>query len=360
MQVDLEIEKIISIFEDNNNFKVPEFIKDCIKNSNLIQMNQINDIKNQEFNHISFMGNYLDLLNKSFPLLTNLNGIIEDEVNFVYVNKQTETKTFKPNHTSYSFKCKYVEDLNLVFNGGINHNDYFILLNTDNEKLKYNVYAFTKGTNKESDYVFMVLIGKIINFNPYLLDDIENFDTKYNLNLTKKFKNYLENNNKVLGLTIENKNRLFYLNLMGDDILYKSLSKKYTRGNINKFDLEDYRKKLNNFWEKVILDEYTDDDKKEYEKLKLKINEDSDNFLNGFMRIGTIENRKYLFSELNQDLIIELYILLNVDENKEELEGSLWIYQLSDPGNCSNEDINYLPIRKMLKIGNIYQFTKNI
>jgi hypothetical protein len=147
---------------------------------------------------------------------------------------------------------------------------------------------------------------------------------------------------------------------MGDDILYKSLSKKYTRGNIDKFDLEDYRKKLNNFWEKVILEEFTDDDKKEYEKLKLQINEDEDNFLNGFMKIGTIENRKYLFSQLNQDLIIELYILLNVDENKEELEGSLWIYQLSDPGNCSNEDINYLPIRKMLKIGNIYQFTKNI
>ena len=91
-----------------------------------------------------------------------------------------------------------------------------------------------------------------------------------------------------------------------------------------------------------------------------KIELDSNNFLNGFMKIGTIDNQKFNFSELNQDLVLELYLLLNVSaEQKEELEGTLWVYQLSDPGDSNNKDIHYLPIRKMFNLGKIYKLNKN-
>ena len=67
------------------------------------------------------------------------------------------------------------------------------------------------------------------------------------------------------------------------------------------------------------------------------------------------ENQKFLFSELNQDLVLELYLLLNVEDKDKEIEGTIWFHQLSDPGNATNKDLNYLPIRKMVKIGKIYE-----
>jgi hypothetical protein len=39
---------------------------------------------------------------------------------------------------------------------------------------------------------------------------------------------------------------------------------------------------------------------------------------------------------------LELYLLLNVsEEQKDELEGTIWVYQLSDPGDSNNKDIHY-------------------
>jgi hypothetical protein len=108
------------------------------------------------------------------------------------------------------------------------------------------------------------------------------------------------------------------------------------------------------------MKEFTDEDKVSLQELRHKIDLESNNFLNGFMKIGTIDNQKFNFSEFNQDLVLELYLLLNVStEQKEELEGTLWVYQLSDPGDSNNKDIHYLPIRKMCNLGKIYKLNKN-
>jgi hypothetical protein len=142
--------------------------------------------------------------------------------------------------------------------------------------------------------------------------------------------------------------------------LYTHLNKPFDKTDYQKFDLEHYRKQLLGYWEKDFMKEFTDDDKVSLKKLREKIDLDSNNFLNGFMKIGTIDNQKFNFSELNQDLVLELYLLLNVSaEQKEELEGTLWVYQLSDPGDSNNKDIHYLPIRKMFNLGKIYKLNKN-
>jgi len=157
---------------------------------------------------------------------------------------------------------------------------------------------------------------------------------------------------KIFGLEIDNKKKIYYLNLKGNDDLYKNLDKVFNNDN-DSFSLENYRKPLQTLWEKSILEELSEDDLNQYEKIREELKVKNKNFLNGFMRIGTVENQKFLFSELNQDLVLELYLLLNVEDK--EVEGTVWFHQLSDPGNATNKDLNYLPIRKMVKIGKIYE-----
>lgn len=355
----MSLNTLIESFENKNDYKLSEYIKEAIKVSNLIHLNQINDIKNQEFNHISFIGDFNEAFNGDFPQLKFTNTVIEDELNFVYVNKSLDTTTFKPNHTPYSFKCSFVENLDNVFNGMIKVKDYYILLNTNNKKVELNVYAHTRGSTENGDYIFMVLIGKIINPKPYSLEEVNNFKTNYNLKLSDNLTNYLTLAPKIFGLTVEDKNRLYTINLNGNSNLYENLQIKFNRKDFNNFDLEGYRKPLMNFWEKSILNEFSPEDQKAYDSLKEEIANSEKNFLNGFMKIGTIDNQKYLFSELNQDLILELYLLVNIpSELNSILEGTVWIYQVSDPGNCNNKDMQYLPIRKMQNIGKIYNFNK--
>jgi len=210
----------------------------------------------------------------------------------------------------------------------------------------------------DCDYYFLVLIGKIINPLPYKKEEIDNFMNKYNLKLSSDFVNYLENSLKIFGLEMDKIKRIYYLNL-GKDLNSSdsnNLLKPFDKLNKNQFDLEEYRKPLLEFWEKMILNEETNEDKNNLLKLRDEIKIKTDNFLNGFMKIGTIDNQKFNFSELNQDLVLELYLLLNVSEEDKDLEGTVWIYQLSDPGNCINKDVHYLPITKMLNIGNIKKF----
>ena len=240
----------------------------------------------------------------------------------------------------------------------------YILLNTNDEKLQNNVYAYHKTYSKEKDtnYIFLVLIGKIINPTPYKQEQVLQFETKYNLKLSSEIKTYLQQTLKIFGLEIDKKKQIYYVNLNGTDDLYTNLHKTF---NINEFsniksfsfDLENYRKPLQNIWEKSILEELNETDLNKHNKIMKELKIKNENFLNGFMKIGTVENQKFLYSELNQDLVLELYVLLNVSEEDKELEGSVWFHQLSDPGNATNKDLNYLPIRKMLHIGKIYQFS---
>ena len=353
---------LLNLFEKHNNFVLSDYLKQAILYSNLITLNQLNDIKNQEFNHISFIGNYSDLLGKSFPNLKNENTIVEDKLNFVYLNKDLNVSEFKPNHTPYSFPCKYVENFESLLSGMVLCNDYYVLINSANKKLELNVYAYTKGHVNDCEYYFLVFIGKIINPLPYKKEEITNFMTKYNLNLSENFINYLENSVKIFGLEMDKIKRIYYLNLNDelDPTVHNSLLKPFNKLNKNQFDLEEYRKPLLQFWEKMILNEETNEDNFNLQKLRNEIKFKTENFLNGFMKIGTIENQKFKFSELNQDLVLELYLLLNVSEEDKDLEGTIWVYQLSDPGNSINKDVHYLPITKMFKIGNISNFNNII
>jgi hypothetical protein len=352
----------LNLFEKNNNFTISEYLKEAILYSNLIHLNQLNDIKNQEFNHVSFIGNYSDLLGISYPNLKNQNMIIEDKLNYVYLSKNGDNNLveFKPNHTPFSFPCKYVENLESVFDGMVKCNNYYILLNTSNEKLELNVYAYTKGNAMNSDYYFLVLIGKLISPLPYKNEEVNSFITKYNLNLSPIFIDYLQNSFKIFGLEMDKIKKIYYLNLHNESSSMDSLRQQFDKKNKSNFDLEEYRKPLLEFWEKSILGEETEEDKNNLNKLRHEIKIKNDNFLNGFMKIGTIDNQKFNFSELNQDLVLELYLLLNVSDADKELEGTIWVYQLSDPGNSSNKDIHYLPITKMLNIGSILKFNNII
>jgi hypothetical protein len=47
----------------------------------------INAIKNQEFNHSSFIGKYSELLADNEIKLKNKNECVEDKLNFIYLNK---------------------------------------------------------------------------------------------------------------------------------------------------------------------------------------------------------------------------------------------------------------------------------
>ena len=222
-----------------------------------------------------------------------------------------------------------------------------------------NVYTYTKSRALNCDYYFLVLIGKLVNPLPYKKNEIMNFVTKHNLNLSSNFTNYLENSLKIFGLEMDKIKRIYYLNLF-DLPVVSNLNKPFDKLNKSNYDLEEYRKPLLEFWEKSILNEETEDDKQKLQELRNEIKLKTDNFLNGFLKIGTIDNQKFNFSELNQDLVLELYLLLNVSEEDKDLEGTIWIYQLSDPGNCINKDIHYLPITKMLNIGKIFKFNNII
>ena len=343
-------------FETINEYTLPEYLKETVTFSNFIHVNQLNDIKNQIYNHVSFIGNYTDLFNTEHKQLKYENKVLTNEINFVYLDKQLNTNEFKPNHTPFKFQSKYVQNLDDVFNGMVKQNDYYILLNTSNEELRYNVYVYNKNYSKEADtnYIFLVLIGKIINPTPYKKEDVVTFENKYNLKLTDQLKTHFEHSLKIFGLEIDNKKKIYYLNLKGNDDLYTNLDKVFNNDN-DSFSLENYRKPLQILWEKSILEELNEDDLNQYTQIREELEIKNKNFLNGFMRIGTLENQKFLFSELNQDLVLELYLLLNVDNKDKELEGTIWFHQLSDPGNATNKDLNYLPIRKMVKIGKIYE-----
>jgi len=343
----------VELFEQNNNYILPEFMKECIRFNELIHINQLNDIKNQEYNHVSFIGNYNDLLKKTFPQLNKENTIIEKQLNLVYLNKQINEPKFKPIHTPYTFPWKYVENLIDVFNGMVMINDYYILVKTGD------VYTYTKGSTEQGDYYFFVLIGKIINPSVYKKEEITNFLTKNNLTISSQLMTYFETALKIFFLEIDKIKKIYYLDLDGNDDLYTYLNKPFDKTDYKKFDLEKFRKPLMEYWEKNFMNEFTDNDKINLQKLRDQIDLDANNFLNGFMKIGTIENQKFNFSELNQDLVLELYLLLNVsEEQKDELEGTIWVYQLSDPGDSNNKDIHYLPIRKMFNLGKIYKLNK--
>jgi len=358
----MDILSHINNFEKNNDYLVSPYLKEASIFNNLIHLNQLNDIKNQEFDHICFIGNYVNLFKDKHELLKIPNTVFRDFKNQVFLSKDLNCDEFKPVHTPYSFPSKFVNSFDEVFSGIIKFEQYYILLNTENNELKYNVYTINKNhcTTTGTDYLFFVLIGKIINPAPYTMNEVNEFESKHNLKLDEKMKDHLTKSVKILTLKTEEGQKIFYINLLGEN---KHLSKPFNREMKESFDLEHYRKPLLKLWQSTIIDEEVDNTVLENNLNTIRNNVKSENdiFLNGFIKIGTIENENYKSltfkmikdnkETFNTNLVVEVYMLLNCSS---DYQGTLWIYHLNEPGTANITDMHYLPLTRIFKIGSIY------
>jgi hypothetical protein len=347
------IKSTISDFEKLNEYVLPDELKTSLVVNDLIHLNQLNDIKNEEFNHICFIGKYSKLLRnqEKYEFLKNKNIVFRDLKNQIFLTKDLNKDEFKPVHTPYSFSCKVVSSFDDVYNGFIIHEQYYILLNTDDNELKYNVYIINKNICKETnaDYLFFVLIGKIVSPVSYSLEELCSFEQKYNLKLNEQIKEFMSTQAKILTLNIDGKQKIFHLNLNGNPELYTHLSKPFSNKG-ESYDLEQFRKPLLKLWQRNIIGENVDD---EVQVLRAIIADSEEQFLDGFMKIGTLENenfKNYGIVKREHNLIVEVYMLLNSEND----QGSIWIYHVNEPGNANFSDINYLPIKRMFKIGSIF------
>ena len=358
----MDISLLINDFEKNNNYQLPTYLKEAAVFNKMIHLNQFNDIKNQEFNHICFIGDYNEIFSGKHDLLKNVNSVFRNLKNQVFLSKDLNKDTFKPTHTPYSFPCKFVNSFDEVLNGFIKHNQYYILINTEDNDIKFNVYTMNKNHCKDTntDYLFFVLLGKIINPSPYTLEEINLFEQKYELKLNDEIKNYLTNTPKILTLTIEKAMKIFNINLNEPNLLisdlYSNLKNKFNKEIKESYDLEHFRKPLLKLWERSILNDDNDTTiNDDLSIIRQNIQKEKENFLNGFLKIGTIENENYknigFDTNKNINLVVELYMLLNSEHN----QGTLWIYQFGDSGTADISDIHYLPITRIFKIGSIFR-----
>jgi len=339
-------------FEFINNYQLPDYLKSASAYNDLIHLNQLNDIKNEEFNHICYIGNYSTILQTKQESLKNKNSVFRNFKNQVFLTKNLGKEEFKPVHTPFSFPCKIVSSFDDVYNGLIIFDTYYILVNTDDDNLRYNVYSLTKNTCKDTkcEYLFFVLLGKIVNPVPYLESEVEDFENKYNLKLDENIKSYLTTQAKTIVLKIDNIQKIFYFNLnSGEEYLGRQ---SLLRDEEESFDLENFRKPLFKLWEKNLLDEEV----KEEEVLTIRknINDKIEHFFDGFLKIGTLVNENYknigILEKTEHKLVVEVYILLNCSQ---KLKGSLWIYQIDEPGNATINEVHYLQRTKFFKIGTI-------
>jgi hypothetical protein len=358
---------IMSEILEKIEYQLPVFLQECVLFSDLVHMVQLNDLKNQRFNHITFIGKYSEILSQQSENIYKMNQIVKSQITSIYLEKKIENDYIRPNHSIYSYKYNLIENKDDVLDGmlkcGSNSfglqtdptgsGDFYILVNTINQQEKFNVYAYTsEKSNHIPDcyYQCLVFIGKIINPAPYKLEDIEIFEKTNDLCFDEKFKNFLTTQPKICGLNNETGKRIFYINLFGNN---PKLNKKFSRKE-DRYDIEEFRPKLNKIWEKQLLDEnYNSEEDEEYNIIMHQIEELNNEFLNGFIKIGTIFDDTNKESQYKTDTIIELYMLINAEP---ELQGTLWIYELKDDGSGkTNDDINYLPIKSMTKIGCVYK-----
>jgi hypothetical protein len=334
-------------------YQLPLFLQECVLYSDLVHMVQLNDLKNQRFNHITFIGKYSEILTQQNDNIYKMNQVVKSQLTSIYLEKKIENEHLRPNHSIYGYKYNLIENKDDVLNGMLKCGDFYVLVNTMNEKEKFNVYAYTsEKSNHVPDcyYQCLVFIGKIINPAPYKIEDIEIFEKTNNITFNDKFKHFLTTQPKICGLNNETGKKLFYINLFGNN---PKLNKKFTRTE-EKYDIEEFRPRLNKIWEKQLLDEkYNSEEDEEYNIIMHQLEELNNEFLNGFIKIGTILDETNKGSQLTADTVIELFMLINAEP---ELQGTLWIFELKDDGSGkTNDDINYLPIQNMTKIGCVYK-----
>ena len=324
-------------------YELPTLLKESVVVSDLVHMVQLQDIFEKKFNHITFIGKYSEILKDQSDLIYKMNNSIKVNICSLFLNNQVDNNLFRPNHTTNLYKYEICDDFKQLYNGMIKCNDFYILINTENEDLKYNVYATTEAQSDHLNvkYCCLMFIGKIINPTPYKNDEVELFEKLNNFQLSVKCKEYLLNNPKIYHSNITNK--IYFINLFGN---FPDLGKKFDRLE-DKYDLEHYRSLLNEIYEKQLLDEKYDHTKDNvYNDICDNMANEYKNFYNGFIKLGTIINN----SEKN--IIVDIFILLNAEET---LQGSIWINEnLPDIDNKTEDFINYLPVKKMVKVGKLF------
>jgi hypothetical protein len=330
-------------------YQLPVFLQECINFSDLIHMVQLNDLKDQKFNHISIIGKFSEILTQQQDNIFQMNKVIKNKVTSLFLDKKIDKNYLRPNHSINNYDYDVLTNNEEVLYGMLKCNDFYILVNTLDEKLKYNVYAYAKDkSNHELDcnYQCLVFIGKIVNVSPYKIEDVEIYEKMNNLRLCDKFKNFLTTKPKIFGINNDNNRKLFYINLFNDS---NNIKNKFTRSE-DKFDLEEFRPRLNKIWEKQLIDDnYKHDEDDQYLQLMKELEDAKNNFLNGFIHIGTILDKSNMHNQKGIDNQIKIYFLINSDD---ENQGTLWIYDLSeDPSGKTNDYIDYLPVESMTKIG---------
>ena len=344
----LKDEKIATQKEllDSINYELPKMMKESVLFSDFVHLVQLQDIVGQQFNQITLIGNYSKILKDQQNNINSVNKHIKANVTSLFLNKKAEYNKFRPNHTTNYYDYEVVDDFSQLFNGMIKCNDFYILVNTENEDIKYGVYAIAKEKSVHTigmEYCCFVFIGKIINPTPYTKEEIELFEKFNTVSLSTKVKEYLLNHPKIYYLYLTKK--LYFINLLGN---FPKLSIKFNN-NENNYSLEHFRPLLNEMFEKQIIEPDFNFSKDEaYQTLISNLENENNNFYNGFIKIGTIVDETHK----NLNVKVEIYLLLNADE---EHQGTVWINEnMPDPTEKTNDFINYLPFKDMKKVASLF------
>lgn len=326
------------------NYELPTMLKESVAFSDLVHMVQLQDILENKFNQITFIGNYSKILKEQNENIYKMNTHIKEDTCSVFLNNSIPVDKFRPNHTTNYYKYQVCDDFSQLYNGMMKCNDFYILINTENENLKYSVYAVAEATSIHTPvkYCCFVFIGKIINPTPYTKDEVEIFEKFNNLNLSNKLKDYLTTKPKVYFAPVTKK--LYFINLFGN---FPNLSKKFSKTSDN-YDIEHFRPLLNEVYENQLLEENYDINKdNNYQKIMDDLKDELDHFYDGFIKLGTILNDE------KEKSTVDFYLLLNSDEKD---DGTIWINEnLPDPTGKDDSFINYLPVKNMKKSDRLYE-----
>lgn len=326
------------------NYELPTLLKESVEFSDFIHMVQLQDILENKYNHITFIGNYSTILKNQNESIYKMNKHLTEDTCCLFLNEKTQVDKFRPNHTKNYYKYQTCDDFSQLYNGMLKCNDFYILTNTDNENLKYNVYAVTEATSVHSPvkYCCFVFIGKVINPAPYTRDQVEIFEKLNNLSLSVKVKEYLTAKPKVYYSKITNK--LYFINLFGN---FPNLMNKFSRTE-ESYDVEHFRPLLNELYENQLLDESYDCEKDtNYQKIMDDLKSELNHFYDGFIKLGTI------LHDEKENTLVDYYLLLNSDEDN---QGTIWINEnLPDPNGKDDNFINFLPVKNMKKKDRLFE-----
>ena len=102
------------------------------------------------------------------------------------------------------------------------------------------------------------------------------------------------------------------------------------------------------FEKQIIEPDFNFQKDESYQKLITNLENETNNFYDGFIKIGTIVDETHK----NLNVKVEIYLLLNSDEDK---QGTVWINEnMPDPTDKTDDFINYLPFKDMKKVTSLF------